>query len=124
MTHSLYARLGGSDGIRSLARTILQLHLANPTVQKRFEPLGRNPEHYERVLGHVVAFFAQGAGGPAAYQGKSMPDAHAGMNISGEEYLAVVDDIMTALLKHNADDQTQKDVLAIAYSLKPMIMRQ
>ena len=77
MTDSLYARLGGTDGIRALARTILQLHLANPTVQKRFEPLAHDPARYERVLSHVVTFFAQGAGGPAAYQGKSMPEAEA-----------------------------------------------
>ena len=124
MTDSLYARLGGTDGIRTLVRTALELHIVNPTVSKRFEPLKRDPARFETALKHAVDFFAQGTGGPAAYQGKPMPEAHAGMNISGEEYLAVVDDIMAALQKHGADEGTQKDVLAIAYSLKPMIMRQ
>jgi hemoglobin len=123
MTETLYARLGGTDGIRKLARTVLELHLANPTVQKRFEPLTKDPARFETVLGHVVDFFAEGSGGPAAYKGKPMPEAHAGMNISGEEYLAVVDDIMAALQRHGADESTQKDVLAIAYALKPTIMR-
>lgn len=52
-----------------------------------------------------------------------MPDAHRGMNISEQEYLAVVDDILATLDKHKIDDQSRKDVLAIAYSLKDEIIR-
>jgi len=40
------------------------------------------------------------------------------MNINAAEYVAAVDDILAVLCKHNIDEQTQKDVLAIAYSLK------
>jgi hemoglobin len=47
-----------------------------------------------------------------------MPDAHRGMNVSLAEYQAAVDDIMKALEKHDCDEQTRKDVLYIAYSLK------
>jgi AcrR family transcriptional regulator len=36
----------------------------------------------------------------------------------GEGYMAAVDDILAVLAKHEVDEQTQKDVLAIAYSLK------
>jgi hemoglobin len=45
------------------------------------------------------------------------------MNISGEEFLAAVDDIIKALRNRQIDEQTQKDVLAIAYSLKDEILR-
>lgn len=47
-----------------------------------------------------------------------MRDAHRGMNVSPTEYMAVLDDILAALRKHGIDEQTQRDVLAIAYSLK------
>jgi hemoglobin len=33
-----------------------------------------------------------------------------------------VDDIMTVLRRHSIDEQTQKDVLAIAYALKAEIL--
>ena len=36
--------------------------------------------------------------------------------------MAVIDDIMGALNKHGIDEQTQKDVLAIAWSLKGEIL--
>jgi hemoglobin len=52
-----------------------------------------------------------------------MLSAHKGMNISEQEYLVVVDDIMGVLDKHNIDETAQKDVLAILYSLKGEIIR-
>jgi len=51
-----------------------------------------------------------------------MPDAHRGMNISAQEYMAAIDDILGTLEKHRIDEQTRKDVLAIAYSLKDQII--
>lgn len=51
-----------------------------------------------------------------------MPEAHKGMNISGEEYMEVIDDIFVALDKHAIDEETKKDVLFILWSLKGMIM--
>lgn len=40
------------------------------------------------------------------------------MNIGAAEYMAAIDDILAVLTEHSMDEQTQKDVLAIAYSLK------
>ncbi len=122
MTRSLFERLGGSDGVRKLARTIVDNHLNNPVIRKRYEPLSRNPERFETTLQHVVDFLGENAGGPLSYKGRSMTEAHAGMNVSGEEFLAVLDDIMAALQHHGIDEQSQKDVLAFSYSLKPQIV--
>jgi hemoglobin len=44
------------------------------------------------------------------------------MNINAAEYMAAVDDILTALRKRGIDDETQKDVLSIAYGLKDQIL--
>ena len=122
MSTSLYERLGKTDGIRAIVETALAAHLANPTIQKRYEPGAKDPEYWSKVVQHAVDFFEAGAGGPAKYQGKSMVEAHAGMNINGEEFLAVVDDIMGALGKHAVDQATQNEVLAILYSLKPEVV--
>jgi hemoglobin len=51
-----------------------------------------------------------------------MRDAHRGMNVSEAEYMAAIDDILAVLRKHSIDEQTQKDVLAISYSLKQDIL--
>lgn len=121
MTASLFDRLGKTEGIHTLVATIVERHLANPVICKRYEPLAADADRMAIVTQHLCDFLEAGSGGPAAYTGKSMVDAHRGMNISGEEYMAVIDDIMGALVQHEIDEATQKDVLFIAYSLKPEI---
>lgn len=120
---SLYERLGRTEGIQALVQTVVTAHLDNPVIAKRFLPLAQDPERLAVATRHLCNFLESGAGGPAKYTGRSMPDAHRGMNISGEEYLAAIDDIMGALAKHGMDDATKKDALAMLYELKPTIVR-
>lgn len=117
-TAPLFERLGGLKGIEAIVDNIVELHMSNPNVKARFLPLKDNPQHFAEVRQHLINFLAFGSGGPVEYKGKDMTTAHKGMNISNEEYMDVVDDIMTALDKNNIDEQTKKDVLFIAYSLK------
>jgi hemoglobin len=119
----MYERLGRSEGIRALVETIAGNHLANPVLAKRFEPVAADPERLQTALGHLSNFLEAAAGGPAKYTGKSMVEAHRGMNISGEEYLSAIDDIMGALTTHAIDDATKKDALMMLYELKPTIVR-
>ncbi|RVT80055.1 group 1 truncated hemoglobin [Flavobacterium sufflavum] len=115
---SLYERLGGHKGIEAIVDDIVELHMSNPAVKARFLPLKDDPQHFAEVRQHLINFLAAGSGGPEEYAGKDMTTAHKGMNISQGEYMNAVDDIMKALDKHNIDEQTKKDVLFIAYSLK------
>ena len=121
-TRSLFERLGGSNGISTLVDEIVALHMENPTIRARFRPYLETPEKLAQTKKHLCAFLEAGSGGPAQDQGRSMPDTHRGMNINETEYVATIDDILAALRKHAIDEQTQKDVLAIAYSLKDDIM--
>lgn len=119
MSASLYERLGGAQGIGSIVDDILAHHLVNPIIKARFENIA-DLEHARQM---AVEFFTAGAGGPLQYTGRDMRTAHRGMNISEQEYLAAMDDIMGALAKHDIDEATRKDVLAILYALKGDIIR-
>lgn len=119
---SLFERLGGTTGIAALVDDVVARHLENPTIRARFLPYLEHPEKVAAVKQHTCHFFEAGSGGPATYTGRSMRDAHRGMNLNAAEYMAAVDDILDAVRARGADDQTQKDVLAIAYSLKSEIM--
>jgi len=122
-TKSLYDRLGRAEGIRVLVDGIVAAHMKNDVIKARFIPYQTQPERLELIKQHTVQFLSAGGGGPQEYGGRSMPDAHRGMNINEAEYMAAVDDILATLKSHAIDDETQKDVLAIAYSLKGEILR-
>ena len=116
---TLYERLGGASGIATLVDDIMAAHLANPVVKTRFENI-KDLEHAKKM---AREFFCAGSGGPQAYTGKDMTAAHKGMNISEQEYLAAMDDIVGAMQKHGLSEDTKKDVIAILYSLKGGIIR-
>jgi hemoglobin len=122
MTNSLYQRLGGATGISSLVDDIVEAHMSNPAIKARFLPYREVPDTLAKVKRHTCNFLGAGSGGPEKYDGRSMPDAHRGMNINEQEYMAAVDDILDTLVRHKIDDQSRKDVLAIVYSLKCEIM--
>jgi hemoglobin len=118
-TPTLYDRLGGQEGIKRITREIIKNHLANPLVKNRYTHI---PD-LDRVEKHVVEFFCAGAGGPQTYTGKNMLDTHRGMNISEQEFVTVVDDVMEALATCNVDASTSNEVLAVLWSLKGEVIR-
>lgn len=122
MSKSLYERLGGAAGISVLVDDVVAAHMNNPQIKARFLPYLEDPGHLAEVKKRLREFLGMGGGGPEQYSGRSMPDTHRGMNISAQEYMAAIDDILGALDKHKVDEQTRKDVLAIAYSLKDQII--
>lgn len=119
---TLYERLGAADGIAALVDDIVDAHLNNPVIHARFQPLAEDPARFEQAKGHLRNFLGAGTGGPEAYEGRDMVEAHRGMNVSAAEYMAAMDDIMNTLEAHKVDEQSRKDVLFIAYSIKGEIM--
>ena len=116
---SLYDRLGGAKGIAQIVDDTIAAHLKNPAVKKRFENV-KDMGHLKRM---AHEFFCAGSGGPETYSGKDMMSAHKGMNISEQEYLAVMDDIVEALSMNKIKEDAVKDVIAILYSLKSQVIR-
>ena len=122
MNQTLFTRLGGTSGIAKIVDDVVTLHMENPVIRARFRPYLDTPDKLAMVKAHLGAFLEAGSGGPAQYTGRDMRAAHRGMNVQEAEYMAAIDDILAALSKHSIDEQTRKDVLAIAYSLKGDIL--
>lgn len=119
MEKSLYERLGGEEGIRKLANDIAEKHMVNPLIKTRFDIV----EDMDKTKELVFEFICAGTGGPQAYTGKGMLGAHKGMNISEQEFIAVVDDILKAMDQNNLGEREKNEMLAIGYSLKDEIIR-
>mgnify|MGYP000350847657 CR=1 FL=1 len=117
MSDSLYVRLGGTEGITKLAGDLVDIHLANPKISPRYAN-----SNVAALKNGAATFFIAGTGGPNVYQGKDMVTTHKGMNISGEEVLAVLDDALEALNKNDVGQREKEEVLFVLYSMKPEIV--
>jgi hemoglobin len=124
MESTLFERLGGPQGISLIVDDTVEAHMNNLAINARFLPYKEQPERLAILKKHTVDFFSAGSGGQVAYTGRDMVTTHTGMNISPEEYMHVVDDIFLALDKNDVTQETKKDVLAILWSLKGMIISQ
>jgi len=122
MTKTLFERLGSREGIAIIVNDALENHMNNPNINARFLPYKNRPEYLAVVKQHTIDFFIMGSGGPSAYKGRDMTTTHTGMNINPGEYMYVIDDIFDALDKNGIDEDSKKDVLAILWSLKGMIL--
>lgn len=118
MSETLYERLGGEKGISAISRDIIANHMKNPKIMVRFQDTDTDKLHK-----FVVEFFSMGTGGPQNYSGKDMKAAHKAMNISEEEFVAVLDDALLALDKNNIAADAKNEVLGILYSLKAEVVR-
>ena len=115
---TLYERLGGEESIRRIAGDIFDNHKENDVVKARYQDSDR-----DKVVQLVTEFICAGTGGPQEYTGRNMLDTHRGMNISEQEYMAVLDDILAALEKNGVGERETQEILAIAYSLRGEILR-
>jgi hemoglobin len=119
MSATLYERLGGGDVIRRIVDDAVDAHLKNPAVKTRFEAVA-DIEHAKEM---GAAFFCMGSGGPEEYHGKDLLTAHRGMNISEQEFLAVIDDFVVAMDNQGIGDGEKNEVIAVLYSLKGDVIR-
>ena len=117
MSESLFVRLGGAEGITKIANDVVDNHLANKSIVARF-----SKSDIPALKNAATTFFISGTGGPNIYKGKDMLAAHKGMNIAATEFMAVLDDSLSALEKNNISQREQEEVLFILYGMRSHIV--
>jgi len=113
MKNSLYENLGGAEKIKIMVDDIVDAHLENSIIGPRFRPYLERPEYVDQVKQHMCDLLGMGSGGPEQYSGRDMETTHEGMNISEEEFVAALDDILMVLQNHGIDDKDQNEVLGM-----------
>ena len=120
---SLYERLGGVYAIASVVDVFIEKLLVN-------DVLNANPAIKEArdlvpkagLKHRVTELVCQVTGGPEKYNGRSMKDAHAHLNITEKEWEAMVADFKIVLNQFKVPDKEQKELLDIVASTKPDIV--
>jgi hemoglobin len=120
---SLYDRLGGlapisvvvSDFIDALVPdTLLNANPAIDAARKRV------PAPYLKY--HVTALVCQVTGGPCHYEGRTMKDSHAHLNITEREWDRMATIFKEILAKHNVPAKETQELLDIVGSTKADIV--
>ncbi|RAN41157.1 hypothetical protein HY26_09795 [Hyphomonas sp. GM-8P] len=119
MSANLFERLGGEKGINQIARDLMDAHLNNPVISRRYV----NTDIPAATKG-AAEFFITGTGGPSVYKGKDMVGTHRGMNISNDEFMAVLDDVLVALDKNLIGQREKEEVLFTFFSMKNDVVGQ
>ncbi|MCC6725856.1 MAG: group 1 truncated hemoglobin [Saprospiraceae bacterium] len=111
--NSLYSRLGGFDAISAVTDQFLANVAGDAVINARFAATVADPFRLEVLRNNLIDQICEGAGGPCKYKGETMAKAHEGMDISQEEFNALVGDLVAALDQFNVPEQEKNDLLAI-----------
>ena len=84
----------------------------------------RSADVLKRTRQLVVDQLCMATGGPCQYIGRDMKTVHAGMGITEANWNAAVQHLVATLAKFKVPDREQKELLAIASSLKNDVVDQ
>ena len=109
---SLYVRLGGKVKIEAVVEDFVTRVVGDLRINNRFATA--DLPHFKAML---VDQICQAAGGPCTYEGRDMKLTHAGMAIGGDEFDALVANLVTTMEKLEIGRREQMELLN---TLRPM----
>jgi hemoglobin len=123
-TTSLYERLGGFYPIAAVVDDFIERLLVNET-------LNANPAIDEARASvpkaglkyRVTELVGQVTGGPQAYTGRSMQESHAHLNITEQEWQAMMEDFKATLDHFEVPAQEQGELISILEGTKADIVK-
>jgi hemoglobin len=112
-TPSLYERLGKREALDGIVEELLGNVLADNRISKLFDKAKKDKDRAKQLHTRLVAELCVVAGGgdECAYDGKSMKEAHKGMNIGAAQWDAFVEDLTIALKTRNVGDALAAELL-------------
>ena len=116
---SLYRELGGKDGITK----VVDLFLAKVDNDLRINLFFEKTDHKD-LRNLVIEQFCQATGGPCVYSGRSMEEAHSGLNLTDADFAAFVEDLIAAMDELKVPKASQEKLLALLGPMKPQVVGQ
>jgi hemoglobin len=116
---SLYDDLGQKPGITKVVADLVGFVADDGRIAHFFVPaFAPDLPRFEGVLVDQICY---ASGGPCTYTGKSMPEAHKGMNIREADFNALVEDLEKAMDKNHVPVTTQNRLLAVLAPLQDSV---
>jgi hemoglobin len=109
---SLYERLGKKDALAGVVEELMGNVLADNRISKLFDKPRKDKARSKQLTARLVAELCVVAGGAdCGYDGKSMKDAHAGMNVTAAQWDAFIEDLSIAMKTRGVDDAATKELV-------------
>ena len=105
---TLFDELGGLEGLERITSALIDRLYADPRIAFLFEDTQR-----EDLQQRIVEQFCEKTGGPCTYTGRSMVDAHSGLEIRHNEFDAFVEDFILGMEDAGVPYTLQNRMLAI-----------
>jgi len=113
---SLYKRLGGYDAIAAVTDDFIGRLAADKDISRFF--VGLSDDSKTKVRQHIVDFLCAKSGGPCAYTGRTMKDAHKGLKITENDWNISARLLGETLKKFNVPKKETDEVFAFVTTLK------
>jgi hemoglobin len=114
---TLYERLGGRPAVTAVVDAFLKRVAADKRINGRF----MNTD-LTRLRTHLIEFVSSATGGKVEYTGRDMHVTHAGLQIVDEEFDALVEDLVGALVELKVPAAEKGELLGALGPLKPKIV--
>jgi len=114
---SLYARLGGADGVHALVNQAVDnithdLRVGHFFADTDLEPFKKS---FATLIGQVT-------GGPEKYTGRDMKTTHSGLGIHEADFKALIEDVGRALDQVQAGEKEKAELIALLTPMKKDII--
>src|ERR1700693_4103673 len=117
MAGSLYERLGGIDSITAVVEHFRDRVAGDARINLKFDRTD-----LRRLTKMLIDQVCEATGGPCKYTGRSMKEAHAGMEVTTGEFSALVDDLVATLNHFKVGKNEQDELLGVLGPLMPEIV--
>ena len=119
---TLWERLGGQENVEKIADDFVEL--ATKDARVNFNRDGKyklDDATLKDLKQKLVGLASSVSGGPLAYTGRSMIEAHKGMNITGAEFDACLEDLKKALEKNGVKPDDVSLILTAAETVRKIV---
>ena len=116
-TPSLYERLGKKEAITAVVDDFVNRVAADSRINGKFA----NAD-IARLKAMLVDQICEASGGPCKYTGRDMKSAHVGMGITGEQFDALVGDLVATLNKFKVPEREKNELLGVLGPMKKDIV--
>ena len=114
---SLFERIGGMPAVNAAVDIFYQKVITDPIVGHFFAQIDM-----ERQAGKLKGFLAYAFGAPMNYDGKSMRQAHAHMQLQEAHFNAVAGHLVDTLHELNVSQDLVDEVVVVAMSVKDEVL--